>query len=246
MKDITIIGSEKKLTGLDIELLEEKLGVFLPPEYKNFLFLHNGGHPEKDCYPMVSRILKGADIAWFYAFYDGEHENILKEAYRCKGIIPETFLPIARGSGGNEICLGISGNVLGQLYFFIRHWEIDENGRPLPDEMCKIANTFNEFINSLYSIDVIGTINDKGLFAASKYIYEHDKHSILFSTEAKKHGDKVIGFFAQAPTEIEDYIIEETESTKDLLLWYEVASKGKKYFRKISVDGQIEDYQESF
>ena len=240
MKDIVVIDEKKKLTSADIDLLEENLRVKLPVEYKKFLLLHNGGHPEKTNYPTLSPALDGANIAWFLAFYDGEYENLLKEFSRFKGIIPEEFIPIARGSGGNKICLGVSGNVFGKVYFFVRNWEIDENGQPIPDDMCIIANNFNDFINSLYRfVDLKKDRNGEEI-----WIYSHDKYSLPFSTEAKKYGVLVTNFFMKAPVEVEDYIIEEIESTKDLLLWYEVKSENKKYCRNISKDGEIKDYQE--
>ncbi|MEI6187628.1 MAG: SMI1/KNR4 family protein [Alphaproteobacteria bacterium] len=245
MKNIIVIDSETKLTKTDLNLLEKKIGINLPVEYKNFLILHNGGHPKKDCYPMISTVLDGADIAWFLACYEGEHENLLKEFSRFKGIIPEEFIPIARGSGGNKICLGVSGNVFGKVYFFVRNWEIDENGQPIPDEMCTIANNFTDFINSLYSIKVEGKVNEKGIFLSSKYIDKHDKYSLPFSTEAKKHGSIVTDFFSQAPIEVEDYIIERVKKANGLTLKYEVKSENKKYCRKIFKDGQIKDYQEA-
>jgi cell wall assembly regulator SMI1 len=40
MKQITVTETKRKLTNSDIKLLEEKLGVTLPEDYKNFLLLH--------------------------------------------------------------------------------------------------------------------------------------------------------------------------------------------------------------
>ena len=39
MKDIVVIDSEKNITKSDIYLLEAKLGINLPIEYKDFLLL---------------------------------------------------------------------------------------------------------------------------------------------------------------------------------------------------------------
>lgn len=234
MKNILVVDSEVKLTKLDVYRLEEKLGINLPVEYKNFLLLHNGGHPEKDCYPAINTSLNGADIAWFYAFYDGEYENLLKEYSRFKDMVPEDFIPVARGSGGNEICLGVSGNVFGKVYFFIRNWELYENGQPVPDDMYTIANNFTDFINSLYSFDVEGEVNKDAVFSSSKYIYTHDKYSLPFSTEAKKYGELVTDFFTKAPATCEDYIIEEAKDSDEMSLHYDSADENKRYIRRIS------------
>jgi hypothetical protein len=241
MKDIKVIDSEKSLAKLDLDLLEQKLGFNLPAEYKDFLLLHNGGHPEKDCYPTNNMNLEGANIAWFYAFYDGEYENLLKEVERHENIIPKDFIPIGRGSGGNEICLGISGCDMGKLYFFITSLGIDENDIPFPNNMYLISNTFTDFINSLYYLDSEGKINEEGIFRRKKSIAIHDKYSLPFSIHVKKHGSLVTDFFAKAPPEIEDYIIEEHEASKVIVLYYDVKLEGKRYKRVIRVDGHIED-----
>ena len=83
MKDILLIEKKSKLTYSNIELLEDKLLIHLPLEYKNFLLNHNGGHPNKDVYPLIdTKLCDGADIAWFYAFYDGDFNNLMKEHAR--------------------------------------------------------------------------------------------------------------------------------------------------------------------
>lgn len=104
--------------------------------------------------------------------------------------------------------------------------------------MYLIANNFTDFINSLCGFELQEDEDGKNLL-----VYTHDKYSLPFSNEVKKYGPTVTDFFAKAPEEVEDYIIEETESTKDLLLRYEVKSTGNKYYRKISANGKIEDYQ---
>ncbi len=248
MKNITAIDSETKLTKADVALLEQKLGMNLPMEYKKFLLLHNGGHPEKDCYPAISSkisgfygtVFEGSDLAWFYAFYDGEYSNLLKEYSRFKDRIPEGFVPIARDSFSNKICLCLNGSEYGKIYFWEFDYAVPYGEEPTFDNMYLLANNFTDFINSLYEfVDIKKDINGKKVL-----IYSHDKYSLPFSTQAKEYGDLTTNFFAKAPAEVEDYIIEETESTKDLLLWYEVKSENKKYYRKISETRQIMDYQE--
>jgi hypothetical protein len=245
MKQITVKESEVQLTNSDIKLLEEKLGVTLPEDYKNFLLLHNGGHPEKDCFPTVSKFLENENIAWFYAFYDGEVCNIIKENEFNKEIIPEEFIAIAYGPFGHDICLGVSGDVLGRVYFFVRNWDLDEDGQPVPDDLFRIANSFTDFINSLYSTDVEFEKDDNEVLISKRYIIKHDKYSLPVCTEAKKYGSIFTEFFANAPVEVEEYIFEAPESFAELTLYYDVKSTGKRYKRIIKEDQTTVDSVEN-
>ncbi len=245
MKEIKVKESEVQLTNSDIKLLEEKLGVTLPEDYKNFLLLHNGGHPEKSSFPTVSKFLENEDIAWFYAFYDGEVCNIIKENEFNKEIIPEEFIAIAYGPFGHDICLGVSGDVLGRVYFFVRNWDLDEDGQPVPDDFFRIANSFTDFINSLYYSDVEFEKDDNEVLISKRYITKHDKYSLPVCTEAKKYGSIFTEFFANAPVEVEEYIFEEPESFTELTLCYDVKSTGKRYKRIIKEDQTTVDSVEN-
>ena len=241
MKNLKVTDCKKALTQHDIINLEKILHITLPEEYKNFLLLNNGGQPDKDCYPMLSKNIEGADIAWFYAYYEGKISSLTNEYEENKDIIPEDFISIGYGSGGNEICLGVSGPAFGKLYFFVRNWASDEEGAPLPDNMYLISNNFTDYINSLYHMDVDGKTGDDGEFKTEKYVYTHDKYSLPYSTHAKKYGTTVTEFFFKAPTEVEDYVIEEQEASKDVVLYYDNKSENKRYQRIIKEDGTIEN-----
>ena len=49
----------------------------------------------------------------------------------------------------------------------------------------------------------------------------------------------ITDFFAQAPTEVEDYIIEKVEKTKDVILKYTVKSEDKQYIKHLDKQGKI-------
>jgi hypothetical protein len=81
-------------------------------------------------------------------------------------------------------------------------------------------------------------------FAVSKITDIHDAYSLPYSTEAKKYGAIVTDFFANAPSEVEDYLIVKNDSDEVRTLQYSVASQGVRFCRKINADGSFEDYQE--
>jgi len=242
MKDIVVIDSEKNITKSDIYLLEAKLGINLPIEYKDFLLLHNGGRPEKDHYGFVEND-NGSVLDWFFAIYKGDNcINLLKEFLRHENRIPKEFIPIARDPGSNIVCLGVNGSEYGKVYF----WEFDQavpyGEEPNFDNMYLLANNFTDFINGLYKfINLKKDINGEEI-----WIYSHDKYSLPFSTEAKRYGALVTDFFVNAPAEVEDYVIEEYEANKDIILYYDVKFEGKRYKRIINVAGEVKNISENF
>jgi hypothetical protein len=156
MQPLKVIESEKQLTKEDINNIENKLGLKLPVEYKQFLELHNGGHPLKDFYPLIEPIwgdkVRGgnADLAWFLAIYEGEYENFERTLNTMRNRIPKDLIPIARGSGGDLVCLCTQGDNYGKVYFWDHNWEAEDGQEPTYDNVYLVANSFTDFINSLY------------------------------------------------------------------------------------------------
>ena len=68
----------------------------------------------------------------------------------------------------------------------------------------------------------------------------HDRYSLPFSTEAKKYGKLVLDFFAQAPSDVEDFIIEQYPGDDEIKLIY---NDGKKHERVIYSEGEFEDIE---
>lgn len=236
MKKIEMFDTKPKANIREIEKLEKLIESKLPQDYSEFLMKYNGGRTNKTRFPLIEPIEddyeNGCDfsLGWFYAVCNEPYCN-LGESYKNETgvIIPKDFLIINDGiSGHHYICLGIKGPYYGELYL-----------KASDNYLYKIANNFTDFINSFYQFDIEIKENSNGIMRAIKHILIYDCFSLPLSTHVKKYGIIITNFFAQAPKEVEDYIIEETESSKDLLLWYEVKSTGKKYYRKISVNGEI-------
>lgn len=231
----------EKLNQDNINLLENVFEYTLPREYKDFLLAHNGGCSKKNVYNFLE-VKNSSNIAYFFAFY-GIHvdfyseiyDDLLKEYYRHKDNIPEDFIPIGTDSGGNYICLGINDMYYDKVYFWDHEEQPDEGCIPNMSNMYLIGNSFVNFINSLYKSDLYSSNNLEEI-----WVYTHDKYSIVFSTEAKKYGSIITDFFAKAPDEVEDYIIEQKEGDENVLLYYD--SNGKRYNRLIKNSNEVTDY----
>ena len=240
IKNILIEGTKDQLTDSDIEKYTNELNINLPEDYKNYLLKYNGGHPIKDGYPMIECIDNdpndnNGDIAWFYAIYDGEHNNFLKAHYRFKiwqKRMPDELIPIGRGSGGDKICISVKGNNYGKVYFWDHEQEAYEGEEPDYSNVHLIANSFADFINSLYETQLLEDENGKNL-----WIYKHDSYSLPVCTEIKTYGNIIKEFFGNAPKEVEEFIIKRFDANGDLLLLFQ--SGGKEYFRRINKEGNI-------
>lgn len=246
MKEIIVVESEPQITNSDIENAEVTLKLKLPKEYKSFLLKHNGGHPIKDMYPIIevfdfhrygwgTSSVYDCGISWFYAIYDGEYNNFIKEN-RCKeNPMQDDFVIIGCNSGGDEICIGIKENNFGKVYYWGHDWEISEESL----SFVLIANNFTDFINSLYQSNI--QHDGKG---NTLYVDIHDYDSLPLSQASRKYGDTVTNFFSKAPISTEDFVIERPDQTEDIILYYDDKEKGIRPKRIIKSDSSYADSEE--
>jgi hypothetical protein len=153
INDIAIKESKMSTTIEQIGIFEELIQAKLPEDYKKFLLRNNGGHPTADCYDLIEPINpknKSCSIDWFYALYDGEFSNLIKEFNKTRDQLPNEFIPIARDNA-NIICMSVRGDDYNKLYYWTTDWSYwqDEDY----NKLYLIANSFSDFINGLYEVD---------------------------------------------------------------------------------------------
>lgn len=139
------------MSEVDIERFEKEIGYPLPTEYRAFLLKHNGGWPTP---PNVFVTSEGDKIAVSFFFYleeDGDEdkyfEGLRNNYLMFTGRVPEDLLPIASCAG--LVCIGLFGDNKGSIFYWDRENEADENEAPWYDNVYWVANSFNEFINTL-------------------------------------------------------------------------------------------------
>jgi len=132
-----------------LEQFEALLGTRLPDEYRQFLLQHNGGKPTPSVF-MISADEGDAMLHHVYGLHDGPlHIRLDRARQTYLDRMPRSLFPIADDPGGNAICLGISGNERGKVYFWDHEMEADEGDEPTFENVYLVAESFASFLKSL-------------------------------------------------------------------------------------------------
>lgn len=147
-----IQNSRQKINNKELSDLESKLNITFPNDFKEFLLQNNGGIPNPNVFDFINRDGYNANsfVHYFYAVYDGNDYDSLESnylLYSSEKRLPSNIIPIAGDAFGNLICISISGDDYGKIYF----WDHELEGQSESyDNMSLIKNNFNEFISNLH------------------------------------------------------------------------------------------------
>ncbi len=148
---ITFYNMERDVNSIEIEEIEQMLGLKLPNQYREHLLKYNGGQCEPNIFIFNENgKLSDSCIDWFLAIYEGEYDNLNRYIIEYKienKRLPEMVLPIAHDPGGNLICISCSGEDYGKVYFWDHEREMDASIGF--SNLFFVANSFNEFIDNL-------------------------------------------------------------------------------------------------
>jgi cell wall assembly regulator SMI1 len=124
-----------------LDTLEKRLGAPLPQQYRDFLLSQNGGRPDLPAFIVPNW---GESIAnTFYGVGIGGLYDLDAVLDSLDDVIPvDCVIPIADDPGGNQICVGIRGDFLGKIYFWV-HDEMDEDEVRL---LIELAPSFEAFV----------------------------------------------------------------------------------------------------
>lgn len=149
MTHVTISGSRSPLREADLRALEQRLGITLPLEYRNFLLQHNGGHPTPNVFSIAACPIDDQGVlTQMLSISDGE-ETLLNYVDMYADRIPPNLLPIGFDPGSNLICISVSGADRGNVYFWAHDFEASEDEGPNYDNVYFVADNFDHLINNL-------------------------------------------------------------------------------------------------
>lgn len=151
MAQVTITESRPPITEKEIQEVEKSLNVEFPAGYRRFLLAHNGGRPEPEVFLIPNNWLPGrrSMVDWFYSIEPTDEYNyIVRVAKVFEDRMPPEFIPVGCDPGGNQICLVVSGEKRGQIYFWDHESEMDESEPPTYDNLYLIADSIDDLLNN--------------------------------------------------------------------------------------------------
>jgi cell wall assembly regulator SMI1 len=122
-----------------IQSFERLVGHRLPDGYRRFLLQHNGGQPLNDEFEVPAWGVTGVQYFFGLQVDDGYDLRWNQEVVADR--LPVGVIPIATDSGGNAVCLGISGEQFDRVLF----WDHEDEAVCL----VPLAATFEDFVNHL-------------------------------------------------------------------------------------------------
>ncbi len=146
-------NSRAQITNEDILVFESKFGFSLPPEYTALLLQHNGGsfHVDYPFYQIHGHASQHEGmLQCFFALAPGDPIDLERiYSVHCDRL-PEPLLAIGSDPGNNLICIGLTGEYVGKIYFWER---TKEESQPTFNNVYLLSESLNEFIENLYPCD---------------------------------------------------------------------------------------------
>ena len=143
--------SNEPLTEEQLNVVQTELGLSLPLGYRQFLLEHNGGYPDAGVFRLPTGRREMVDR--FLGVHDGEYDNLVKYHKIYRDRLPFDLMPIAHDPGGNLICIGVTGERNGRVFFWDHEEEAEENTLPTGQNVSPVANSFDAFWAMLTTLD---------------------------------------------------------------------------------------------
>ncbi|CAO4845691.1 MAG: hypothetical protein NEHIOOID_01343 [Holosporales bacterium] len=140
-----------------IKTLELYWNINFPKSYKNFLINFNGGIAKKKIFLFKSSN-NGIVTHHWYGIRSESFFSILLAMHDKGHRFPDNFIPFCDDSFGNKMLLSVKGQDYGKVYF----WDHEMETEPADySNLTLIADSFEEFINSLKSEEEIEELMNK-------------------------------------------------------------------------------------
>ncbi|ENU1227561.1 SMI1/KNR4 family protein [Providencia rettgeri] len=149
-----IIDSDLPLNEFDISQIRAMVNYLIPTEYIDFIKKYNGGVPEPDSFN-IQKINDASTINRFLGVKKEKNQNsdIFYFFKVYKNRIPSGYLPIGYDIGGNLILIKL-GNDDAKVFFWDHELEADEGEEPTLENIYYLADSINDFLSSLFLIEI--------------------------------------------------------------------------------------------
>lgn len=149
---VEITGSPQAITEAELKQFEDNLKARLPEDYRNFLLMHNGGKPTPDIFDVdLDGFQNTSSVQHLLSLANNDYYSFGKYLEVYKGRIPINLLPIAKELSVDLICLSVSGEDYGCVYYWDHNWEQEP---PDYTNVHFLANSFSDFLQMLYDDEI--------------------------------------------------------------------------------------------
>jgi len=138
------------VSSTQIEQFERRNGITLPEAYKAFLLRTNGGEPSSPHLIVPGWHGRSTGLSRFFGLGEGGNYDLEKSLSGAEDYVPSGFVPIAEDSGGNMLCLGISGHHAGKVFF----WDHEVEQGDDPRNLHEVAGSIEELLEKLLPPDL--------------------------------------------------------------------------------------------
>jgi len=147
-----------------IKKFEKKIGTSLPKKFRDYLLSGEiGGKPEREWLYKIGtpgnldcmHEWDEASVDILCSVYDMEdnYEDLNSED-RDRAWLPDEMIAIGDGPGANHLLVCVEGEHAGKVFFWANDLyiaeDIDDDTVPTYQNICFVANDFDEFLAGLY------------------------------------------------------------------------------------------------
>lgn len=141
----------RTVTEADVRNVEQLIGARLPEDYREFLLRYGSDHAyfnqtvaishpaHPDGFFGIDHFLGAVPRENSYCY------DLLARYAEDRSILPDGVLTIADDGGGNFICLAVSGENRGRIYYW-DHEEAEQGIVPTYQFLQPLADSFDEFL----------------------------------------------------------------------------------------------------
>jgi hypothetical protein len=131
---------------------EEVIEARLPEDYKAFVLSTNGGTPFPDTYIVNDGEEEWESNVFFYGLQTGHHSlySLPTNYEEYAGRIPSGLIPIGNDYGGNLICISVTQETYGQIFFSHHDYFSYNDEEPCEDGTYFVAPSFSAFFDNLF------------------------------------------------------------------------------------------------
>jgi hypothetical protein len=149
MASPTILDGNMPASPEAISNFEEQRCLKLPPSYRRFLSIVNGGVPVQSAFPIAEYASDThGNVKVFLSIGSRYPTEELAYAYDLyTGGLPDKIIPIACDDIGNYVCLDLRNNSDSVVFWDHRHYW--STGEFREQDLYRVADTFEAFLNSL-------------------------------------------------------------------------------------------------